>query len=1663
MAEQGSKLSNPFSTGGGGPNYENSVHTYFAIHIITGDNLPFEGLPIIVKMKLQGRYAGYNTDDCILFGNDNSKCFCQIKHSIAITESDVQFDDVIHNAWKDFSNKELFDEDKDQIALVVAGLSATDKNDAAVLFDWARHCEDESEFIKKTNTNQFSSNEKRKKLNVIKDLLSNASGREISDYELWSFMKHFRLLVLELDSAETPLWIAASIILHRATGQDGLINLLYRYIADCNQSAGTITHEQLLSKLQINAMIHSPILDKVNNHNKVITASISNSINGINIDRSNYIDMIDKALEDSNIVLVAGERGVGKSGVIKSYVDYIDSKTFNVFFRGEELNQSSISEVFAKLNWDFDTEQLNQISIEYQKRFIFIESLEKILENEYTKAFSDLVVFVSSHPGWKIVASIRNYALQQLSINFLQVAHIQTKIVSIDILSDEQFDVFRAKCDNNVFDQLTPEVLDLLKIPFFLDYALRAERMGYKISKNDTYNSIKNAIWDCVIRNESNRQSGLPAKREQTFIEIAVQRAKQMKYAIRSNSFDPEVVQILEADGLISYHDSTVSITHDVLEDLALERWIEECFCKYSDSIDQFFSCIGFEQSICRAYRLWLIDKFADVEFLQNFTETVFSMISKDEYSIWIDETIVAILFSNKLNVILKSMRGFLFSQQQVLTKICFMLRVTAKKPNDGFVELANPTRITELPTFIVFKPYGECWSQFITFLYDNKGSLPIDFYSNCRELLSEWITCVSINQDDIPGLRKAGLLALYILSYNLKTSYSNKVALESLVKVAMVCYKEISAEFNQFVESLSTHDENKDDCYLKEVLSFILTDFSCCYIAKYNPNLLISIAKSQWLHKPNQFDDLYALPDYKPHEYGLQHIDKYERASGYREPFLSLFRFAPMEAINFVLELCNTAVNSFLSNTLSDKQPEEKQQIISELTYKMEKVDGTIIHQIVLPDLWYAYRGMGTTPGIIKCALMALENYLLEYFNQFKNDQNNLDALINYLVSKSNSVLITAVIVAIILANPSFRGTSILMLLQNVIFYKLDKDRLVFEYTPFFNKPNPYGKEQIFFNEREKANSYTWRKNDIETICIRLQFTDLKDEILKIIDQIDAQHPDDLFWKFCKCRIDSREFVYSKGKTDNEIIISSKLADEEVKQIEEENNERNKWVARYSKWSQWSDDILVNEKNDSVLTTSTSDCIIELKALITHYIKTNDKLFSIYRKGINQTIGILLRDHSSNLSPSDFEWCIDQLQNALNDYDNSLCEQEYRVPNSDGVLTYAYILPTLIDKISETQFWDLMTKVLISYDFEISINAAKGISKYLWDINPQAALKCISIINKYDSIKRSNNPPSSIFTKTKASNKKSSWIQNARILSNSETEKPIPELSIKTVTILLVMLSSKQEHYELVKFLFKESIMKICSVGDHLLNYVSIRDSDSESFFPMTKYFTTRIGEIFHNVSDFQLINLKDEATQLALSAPTVCKWVMYQYKVLCKNNHCYDHYWRFWNLLSDAAKEIVIESNISSNYRSQKRQEMLIEYMYTDYNWQPVDYQNMPVNSGVDYICAFAKETIGNPIVYEGLASLMYNFPDAFLAEGIKAQSNISREDLFQIFIRSSNAMFYMENNLYAYITHMETNVMPSNSFNTCKKLLDVLIMQASSKAYYIREYLLKSKRSN
>ncbi|MFT3099065.1 hypothetical protein ACMWGI_27815, partial [Klebsiella pneumoniae] len=69
---------------------------------------------------------------------------------------------------------------------------------------------------------------------------------------------------------------------------------------------------------------------------------------------------------------------------------------------------------------------------------------------------------------------------------------------------------------------------------------------------------------------------------------------------------------------------------------------------------------------------------------------------------------------------------------------------------------------------------------------------------------------------------------------------------------------------------------------------------------------------------------------------------------------------------------------------------------------------DGTVVKQYASPHLWKGYRGQSTLPYLLQSALMALENWLVEYVeNCGKN--NEIDWIFDYVLRSSNSVMPTS------------------------------------------------------------------------------------------------------------------------------------------------------------------------------------------------------------------------------------------------------------------------------------------------------------------------------------------------------------------------------------------------------------------------------------------------------------------------------------------------------------------------------------------------------------------------------------------------------------------------------------------------------------------------------
>lgn len=84
------KLSNPFSTGGGGGHFEASVQACFVTLMLTGGYAPALPRWPIVEVKLQGKVDGFETDDLVVHvenpsSRERRKLLGQLKHAVAFT------------------------------------------------------------------------------------------------------------------------------------------------------------------------------------------------------------------------------------------------------------------------------------------------------------------------------------------------------------------------------------------------------------------------------------------------------------------------------------------------------------------------------------------------------------------------------------------------------------------------------------------------------------------------------------------------------------------------------------------------------------------------------------------------------------------------------------------------------------------------------------------------------------------------------------------------------------------------------------------------------------------------------------------------------------------------------------------------------------------------------------------------------------------------------------------------------------------------------------------------------------------------------------------------------------------------------------------------------------------------------------------------------------------------------------------------------------------------------------------------------------------------------------------------------------------------------------------------------------------------------------------
>ena len=249
MTTNGKQLSNPFSTGSGGPRFEANIQATFVTLMLSGGYAPCLPSWPIVEIKLQGAVAGYATDDLIVFvenptNNDRRRLLGQVKNSIPITTKNKLFAEVIQAAWNDFNNPNVFTKGKDVIALITGPINTTDTDGVNGLLEQARHTRDADEFLTQVDRANFCSDNVRNKLAAFKVQLKTANkGNDVEEQDLYEFLRHFHLLGYDL--AKKGSVVSSLLQSHIAQFNKDIPDKIWYQIVnevqDFNQYAGTIT------------------------------------------------------------------------------------------------------------------------------------------------------------------------------------------------------------------------------------------------------------------------------------------------------------------------------------------------------------------------------------------------------------------------------------------------------------------------------------------------------------------------------------------------------------------------------------------------------------------------------------------------------------------------------------------------------------------------------------------------------------------------------------------------------------------------------------------------------------------------------------------------------------------------------------------------------------------------------------------------------------------------------------------------------------------------------------------------------------------------------------------------------------------------------------------------------------------------------------------------------------------------------------------------------------------------------------------------------------------------------------------------------------------------------------------------------------------------------
>jgi len=662
----------------------------------------------------------------------------------------------------------------------------------------------------------------------------------------------------------------------------------------------------------------------------------------------------------------------------------------------------------------------------------------------------------------------------------------------------------------------------------------------------------------------------------------------------------------------------------------------------------------------------------------------------------WRDETLVSVLLSEYSDIFFEIFKEKLLENNQALLKrITLLLRIACKEvDNDFFEQLGIKDMSLFSMKYVLTKPKGRGWQCLIKYVYNNLDKIGIINIHFILPILHDWNSKYKQGE----ATRLSSLIALRYYQWIIKEDvyFSRDDTKDHLLQTILFGASEIESELSGILKEIITNKwKNHRDPYY-ELSKVILTNLEGISVSRALPTDVLQLANLFWSCMPKN------VPFYADSGIGVEkyfdieddHLD-YFPASSYQTPIYWLLQVSLKEAIDFILEFTNKAVEHYAKTEFAKHEVEEVTVFIDE---------GSSLKQYICNRLWCLYRGTQVAPNVLESMHMALEKYLLE---GLKNaDSKTAEGWLLYLLKNSKSASVSAVVASIVMAYPEKTFNIARILFQTKEFFLYDTCRLVLDQSAKSQYLMGYGmnpQHKSYLDERIKTCDDEYRKRSLEHIALNYQFfrgeevseneADKRQKaIWGIFDNYYNELPDkseetepDKTWRLYLARMDRRKMKPTTEEQNGRVLISfNPEIEPELKEYSEASLKNSFKPMKYTALKLWAKyRMKTDEQYKQYLQYENNYqlALQEVCEIIDTMSKAGEEEFCLFNHSIPADVcSVLIRDYKDSLSKEEKDFC----KNIIIQAASSSFRANYQYQISDGVESAISVLPILLHEYPE-------------------------------------------------------------------------------------------------------------------------------------------------------------------------------------------------------------------------------------------------------------------------------------------------------------------------------------------------------------------------------------------